>query len=280
MPVRTRSERTGLKHRLAAETDRQDHEKEAVEKTRIAVLGTGMVDPGRLPGRHSVFVAVAAAGVNPIDVMTREGRACRRCGADEGNGPPRTMIGVIRPSALSRLSPRHLLEFLKFGVVGGSGVLVNMVVAIIMNKANGGTDNSQRILFNLFGTPWNFRFTSLVWLVSFIVANITNFQLNRSWTFKRDRRRGWWSEFWPFFSIGAIAALAGMFIKIALTNPTSPVYLSSGFFHGQTGLHAREYWAQIITIIITTPINFVVNKLWTFRAVHAPAPKPSNVNGV
>lgn len=154
-------------------------------------------------------------------------------------------------------------------MVGGTGVVVNMIVAIIMNRANGGTANSQRILFNLFGTPWNFRFTSLVWVVSFVVANVANFQLNRSWTFKRSQRRGWWAEFWPFFSIGAVAALAGMFIKIALTNPSSPVFLSAAFFHDLAGFHSREYWAQIITIIVTMPINFVVNKLWTFRAVRS-----------
>ena len=28
-----------------------------------------------------------------------------------------------------------------------------------------------------------------------------------------------------------------------------------------------EYWSQIFAIIVTMPINFVVNKLWTFRAV-------------
>lgn len=162
---------------------------------------------------------------------------------------------------------RHLAEFIKFGLVGGSGVLVNMLVALVMNKANGGTRNSQQILFNLFGTPWNFRFTSLVWIVAFIVSNIANFQLNRSWTFKRDRRRSWWAEFWPFFSVGTVAAFVGMFIKIALTNPTSPVFLSASFFHEEAGLHSREYWSQIITIAITTPINFVVNKLWTFRTI-------------
>lgn len=162
---------------------------------------------------------------------------------------------------------RHLMEFIKFGLVGGSGVLVNMLVAFVMNRANGGTVNSQRILFNLFGSPWNFRFTSLVWIVAFVVSNIVNFQLNRSWTFKRERRRSWWAEFWPFFSVGAVAAFFGMFIKIALTNPTSVCYLSSSFFHEQSGLHSREYWAQIITIAITTPINFVANKLWTFRRV-------------
>ncbi len=162
---------------------------------------------------------------------------------------------------------RNLGEFIKFGIVGGSGVLVNMAVDVIMNKAHGGTRNAQDVLFNLFGTQWNFRYTSLTWLVAFVVANFTNFQLNRSWTFKREHRRSWWAEFWPFFLVGSVAAVAGMFIKVALTNPTSPVYLSSGFFHEAAGLHSREYWAQIITIVVTMPINYIVNKLWTFRAV-------------
>ena len=61
-----------------------------------------------------------------------------------------------------------------------------------------------------------------------------------------------------------------MFLKVGFTNPTSPIYLSSSFFHEGAGLHSREYWAQIITIVITMPINFAVNKLWTFRAVRSP----------
>ena len=90
---------------------------------------------------------------------------------------------ITEPTAPTRrrIKKRHLIEFIKFGVVGGSGFLVNIIVAIIMNKANGGTEHAQDILFNLAGTRWNFRFTSLVWLVGFVVANITNFQLNRSW---------------------------------------------------------------------------------------------------
>ena len=55
----------------------------------------------------------------------------------------------------------------------------------------------------------------------------------------------------------------------AMTNPTSPVYLPEPFFHEETGLRSREYWSQLIAIIITMPINFIVNKLWTFRAVRA-----------
>lgn len=157
---------------------------------------------------------------------------------------------ITEPTAPTRrrIKKRHLIEFIKFGVVGGSGFLVNIIVAIIMNKANGGTEHAQDILFNLAGTRWNFRFTSLVWLVGFVVANITNFQLNRSWTFKREYRRGWWREFWPFFAVGSIAAIIGMFIKIFFTNPTSPIYLPEPWFNEGRGIQSREYWSQIFAI--------------------------------
>lgn len=89
----------------------------------------------------------------------------------------------------------------------------------------------------------------LEWIVAFIVANTWNFQLNRSWTFKRAQTRSWWAEFWPFFLVGAVAAAIGALIKVALTNPTSPVYLPSPIFNDHEGLRARAYWAQLFTIV-------------------------------
>lgn len=81
-------------------------------------------------------------------------------------------------------------QFIKSGLVGGAGVVVNMLVAIVMNKLNGGTINAQNVLFAIPGTPFNFRFTTLVWIVAFMVANLFNFQLNRHWTFKGKRAPG------------------------------------------------------------------------------------------
>ncbi|GAA1372110.1 GtrA family protein [Luteococcus sanguinis] len=167
-------------------------------------------------------------------------------------------------------SRRHLRQFLKFGIVGGSGVVVNMVVAFIMTKLHGGTSHDNDPVWFITARH-ALRYTHLVWLGAFVVANFWNFQLNRSWTFKRTHRRGWWAEFWPFFAVGSVAAMAGLVIKTWLTNPTSPVYLPSSVFNDDQGLRARAYWSQLITIVITLPINFVVNKLWTFRAVHHPA---------
>ena len=177
------------------------------------------------------------------------------------------MTETARPTAPPNRYRRTLWQFARFGLVGGSGIVVNMIVAIVMNKLNGGTKNAQEILFGVAGTPYNFRFTSLVWIVAFLIANIWNFQLNRSWTFKSSKHATWFSEFWPFLAVGSAAAAVGLFLKVAFTNPTSPIYLPEPYFHENAGLQSREYWSQLITIVLTMPINFVVNKLWTFRAV-------------
>ncbi|WP_314038736.1 GtrA family protein [Dietzia sp. CH92] len=162
---------------------------------------------------------------------------------------------------------RSARQFVMFGIVGGSGMVVNMIVTVLMNKANGGTVNAQDILFPLGDTGYNFRFTTLVWIVAFLVANFYNFLLNRHWTFGKGHKAPAWQEFLPFLVVGSVAAAAGIFIKLAFTNPTSPLYLPEPWWHEDAGIHSREYWSQLLTILITMPINFVVNKLWTFRAV-------------
>jgi len=173
----------------------------------------------------------------------------------------------VSPAEIYQRYQHVLRQFFKFALVGGAGVVVNMIVAILMNKAHGGTAYAQEALFPIVGTQFSFRFTSLVWIVAFLVANLFNFQLNRAWTFRGHPKAPWFSEFWPFLAVGSAAALAGLFIKIAFTNHTSPLYLPEPWFHENAGLQSREYWSQLLTIVITMPINFMVNKIWTFRHV-------------
>ena len=172
----------------------------------------------------------------------------------------------MSPATLYSRYGHVLRQFVKFGLVGGGGVVVNMAVAVVLNKLNGGTVNAQRPLFPL-GGPFYFRYSNLVWLGGFVVAVVFNFVLNRHWTFRHGQKAPFWREFWPFFAVGAVAAAAGFYSKIAFTNLTSPLYLPEPWFHENAGLQSREYWSQFLTILVTMPINFVVNKLWTFRAV-------------
>ena len=84
-----------------------------------------------------------------------------------------------------------LRQFGKFGMVGGMGVLVNMAVAFVLNKLHGGTRYAQQVIWSIPGTPYNIRFTVLVWIGAFLVANLVNFLLNRHWTFKGARAPFW-----------------------------------------------------------------------------------------
>ena len=168
---------------------------------------------------------------------------------------------------------RSIRQFVKFGIVGGSGVVVNMLVTIAMHKAHGGTANGRAPLFAIPGTPYYARYLHLVWIVAFLVANVWNFQLNRGWTFRSRGHSTWWRQFWPFLAVGSATAVVGLFVITALTHPQSPIYLPDPYFNELAGLRSRFYWAQLITIVVTMPINFLANKLWTFRAVRHHAPR-------
>ena len=153
-------------------------------------------------------------------------------------------------------------QFIKFGLVGASGVVVNMLVAFVMNKLNGGAANARNPVLELPGTDLAIRYSYLVYVVAFIIANTTNYQLNRWWTFK-GTRRAWWRGYAMFFAAGILGAVIGFAVKVALTHPGSPIYLPGWFT--ESGWRAREYWGQLAGVLVGTPINFLVNRLVTFR---------------
>jgi len=82
---------------------------------------------------------------------------------------------------------------------------------------------------------------------SFLVAVTCNYVLNRYWTF-HDRRAGVASQGWRFFVV-SLASLGANLLVLHLL-----ITLGTGRFHG-----------QVIAIVLVTPLNFVGNKLWSFR---------------
>ena len=80
-------------------------------------------------------------------------------------------------------------------------------------------------------------------------------------------RTGVWKEYWPFLAVGLAGQMVGLLLITALMHPHSPIGLPSDVFDNSTGFRTKLYWANLITIACVTPINFVLNKLWTFRAV-------------
>ena len=161
---------------------------------------------------------------------------------------------------------RNFILLARFGVVGLSGVVVNLVVLIVANKL--GPAHAQAIVglpFSDFNIRWYHAFST----IAFLVANVWNFQLNRSWAFKTARHAAWWKEYWPFLAVGLLGQAVGLLLLTLLMHPGSPVSLPVSVLDDSTGFRTRLYWAQLIVIGLVTPLSFVLNKLWTFNAVRA-----------
>ncbi|MDK8797615.1 GtrA family protein [Corynebacterium sp. MSK044] len=157
-------------------------------------------------------------------------------------------------------------EFIKFGIVGGSGVLVNLLVVFIATKSFsvGWGIHENDVFFNLFGTRWNIRWYHVIMTIAFVVANTWNYQLNRSWTFKNVPKRSWLRGFFPFLTTGIVAFVVSQTVATLLMNPTSPIALPDHIFDGSTGLRTKFYWSAGISTLVAMPVNFIINKLWTF----------------
>ncbi len=128
------------------------------------------------------------------------------------------------------------LQFVKFCFVGASGVVVNLVVfnltILLWRLASGGTPTAAEYLGNLLG---------------FIVSVLTNYYLNRRWTFR---------------SSGAVSSELPKFVTVSIV-----AYLVNlGVFTvARHGLHLDDNVSQLIAIACVMPINFILNKLWSFR---------------
>lgn len=161
----------------------------------------------------------------------------------------------------------------RFSVVGATGVVVNLLV---FGLALGTGVDPHGIALPIVGTEFNVRWYHGFSTLAFLVANLWNFQLNRTWTFRSAGCASWLREYGPFLAVGLAAQALGLLVLTMLLHPHSPVSLPTWPLDGSTLARSRELWAQAMTIAIVTPVSFVGNKLWTFRAVrgvpHRPRP--------
>ncbi len=169
-----------------------------------------------------------------------------------------------RGSALLVRHRRNLGLLVRFGLVGASGVAVNLATLIILRKLGPHFDDA---VVGLGPSDFNLRWYHVYSTIAFFVANLTNFQLNRTWTFRSSGHSRWWREYWPFLVVGLGGQVVGLALLTLLLHPQSPVGLPTSVFDDTTGLRSRLYWAQLIVIVLITPVSFVLNKLWTFASV-------------
>jgi putative flippase GtrA len=177
---------------------------------------------------------------------------------------PDTLLLVTnaRSVAMIRLR-RNLWQFGRFAVVGVSGVVVNMIALILVKRLG---PLPEVAILGLPPTAFHVRWYHVYSTIAFLVANLWNFQLNRSWTFRSSKHRVWWKAYWPFLVVGLLGQAIGLVLLTLLMHHGSPLSLSTHLFNDSSGLRTRLYWAQLIVIVVVTPLAFVLNKVWTFAA--------------
>ena len=119
------------------------------------------------------------------------------------------------------------MELAKFCLVGAVGYVVNLAVYASLIHA---------------GIHYLFAATC-----SFLVAVTSNYTWNRLWTF-RHRRRG-------------VAAQGARFLVVALASLGANLLV----LRVLVALGAGKLVGQAIAIVLVTPLNFIGNKLWSFR---------------
>ena len=136
------------------------------------------------------------------------------------------MSEVAARTARALRAPHNWVQLAKFGLVGLSGYVVNLAVYAALLGI--GAHKAA--------------------LVSFVVSASNNYWWNRHWTF--SEQKGHFAQQGLRFFVVALAALAvnQLWLLVFLD------WLGWG-----------KIVSQAIAIVLVTPLNFLGNKLWSFR---------------
>jgi putative flippase GtrA len=125
---------------------------------------------------------------------------------------------------------QNWLQLIRFGAVGASGYAVNLA--------------SFAILVHLVGMTY--------WVASpiaYLLGTANNFYWNRRWTFSHAREVHARHQAWKFFAVSLLSFGVNYAVLITLVKTTG----------------MEQVLAQAIANAVGMPVNFLGQKLWSFK---------------
>lgn len=145
---------------------------------------------------------------------------------------------VLRLS-ISEEKLQALVEFVKFGVIGLSNTVISYVIYVL--------------------SLWGFQKTGVFPKVDYLVAQVIGFVLSVLWSF-------YWNNKFVFTTDGkkrnVFVALLKTYVSYAFTGLFLNSILSVLWVEV---LHWSKLIAPIINLLVSVPLNFILNKFWAFK---------------
>lgn len=176
----------------------------------------------------------------------------------DGGSVPRGAPGAPLTEWTPQRLHRNARQFAKFGLVGASGVIVNVAVftvtLLVWLLASGRIQGLSDLAGSVHDLATRRDTAGIgrtaVFLANgcgFVVSVLTNYCLNRRWTFRSQQD------------------VAGELPKFVLVSVVAYGAQLAVFWLFHTRVHVPPIPSQLIAIACVMPINFVFNKLWSFR---------------
>jgi putative flippase GtrA len=131
---------------------------------------------------------------------------------------------------LGTRKPENWIQLFKFGVVGGTGYVINLAVFAVLEEALG-----VHHILSAVG--------------AFCVAVTNNFLWNRRWTFRATEGHPGFQAA-RFLTVSVLALGVNLILLYLLVDAAG----------------APELPSQALSVAAAMPFNFIGNKLWTFDA--------------
>jgi dolichol-phosphate mannosyltransferase len=141
----------------------------------------------------------------------------------------------------------HGFRYVRFGLVGASGTVVNLVVLYIAHE----------YLFRAIEPPGSKPYFSLVLAIA--VSTVNNFTWNRLWTWS-DRLHATSTAHEEGVTLRGMAAQLGQYATASWLGIALQYVLTLWLAH-----FLHYLLANVIAIVIASISNFMANDRWTFR---------------
>ncbi len=139
----------------------------------------------------------------------------------------------LRESAL-----QSLVQFVKFGLVGVSNTAVSYVVNILVLK-----------LLQPYRLSWDYVAGNVV---AFVLSVLWSFYWNNKYVFRKGE--------------GQTRSLGKALLKTYVAYGLTGIVLANALSYVWINVFGiSKYVAPLINLVISIPLNFIINKCWAFR---------------